>query len=460
MAYIGKVVAGGATHLVGSTLYGTCSTAAGTVAKVVVSTDFTELVTGVTIHIKFAETNTATSPTLTIQNAASNPTYTTGAKAIMKYGTTAAGTTAATSWYAGTVVALTYDGTNWIMNDHIDDTNTDTKVTQTATTANAEYEVLFSATADNTTRTEAARKSDKLKFNPSTGTLTATKVTTPTITLNGSDLGTTLSELTAKEQQNENNILLLEQMNGAKNQINIPDGTYTAGTSSYSVTNGAVTSTATDNTTHAVDLSIWTLKAGTYVFYDDSSDLSAVQYRIYKQSPDTRLTPAGQNPATFTLANDTVVYLSCYTFKTGTMTTRPMLMTKAMWDAGFTDYQPYALSNAELTAKEHVNENNISSLTDKYNRLGNVIYAKPLSELTFTKSLGGLYYSNDIDISNDFYEVYAAGLENFSNVPNVAFNIMVRNNLTLVVVVCDPTNPATLSFSAGSITMRVFGRAK
>lgn len=172
---------------------------------------------------------------------------------------------------------------------------------------------------------------------------------------------------------NENNILLLEQANGAKNQINIPNGTYTAGTSSYSVTNGAVTSTATDNTTHAIDLSIWTLKAGTYVFYDDSSDLSAVQYRIYQQSPDTRLTPAGQNPATFTLANDTVVYLSCYTFKTGTMTTRPMLMTKATWDAGFTDYQPYALSNAELTAKEQVNENNISTIQQTIGDINTVL---------------------------------------------------------------------------------------
>lgn len=51
------------------------------------------------------------------------------------------------------------------------DSNSDTKVTQTATTADAEYEVLFSTTADNTTRTEATRKSDKLKFNPSTGIL-------------------------------------------------------------------------------------------------------------------------------------------------------------------------------------------------------------------------------------------------------------------------------------------------
>lgn len=117
-------------------------------------------------------------------------------------------------------------------------------------------------------------------------------------------------------------------------------------------------------------------------------------------------------------------------------------------------------ATADKINKIAVNENNISSLTGEFNQLSNVIYAKPLSELTFTKSLGGLYYSNDIDISSDFYEVFAAGLENFSNVPNVAFNIMVRNNLTLVVVVCDPTNPAKLSFSAGSITMRVFGRTK
>ena len=51
------------------------------------------------------------------------------------------------------------------------DNNTDTKVTQTATTTNANYEILFSETADNTTRTEAARKTSGLKFNPSTNGL-------------------------------------------------------------------------------------------------------------------------------------------------------------------------------------------------------------------------------------------------------------------------------------------------
>lgn len=52
---------------------------------------------------------------------------------------------------------------------------TDENVTQTATTTNENFEILFSGTADNTTRTEGTRKNSNLTFNPSTGILTATK---------------------------------------------------------------------------------------------------------------------------------------------------------------------------------------------------------------------------------------------------------------------------------------------
>lgn len=48
-------------------------------------------------------------------------------------------------------------------------TDTNNAVTQTATSTNANYEVLFSNTADNTTRTEGARKSNAFIFNPTTG---------------------------------------------------------------------------------------------------------------------------------------------------------------------------------------------------------------------------------------------------------------------------------------------------
>lgn len=70
---------------------------------------------------------------------------------------------------SGTKVgSITINGTS---TDIYCQTNTDTKVTQTETTTSAEYEVLFSGTNDDTTRTEGARKSNKFTFNPNTGEL-------------------------------------------------------------------------------------------------------------------------------------------------------------------------------------------------------------------------------------------------------------------------------------------------
>lgn len=54
--------------------------------------------------------------------------------------------------------------------------DTDVKVTQTAddVSTGTGFELLFSATGDNTTRTEASRKSSKLTYQPSTGTIKST----------------------------------------------------------------------------------------------------------------------------------------------------------------------------------------------------------------------------------------------------------------------------------------------
>lgn len=93
-------------YSIASTAYGYCQTAAATAAKVVDMTGFT-LLEGTTIHVKFQYANTAANPTLNVNG--------TGAKAIVLYGTTAAGTTNSTSgWQAGAVVSLTYDGENWV----------------------------------------------------------------------------------------------------------------------------------------------------------------------------------------------------------------------------------------------------------------------------------------------------------------------------------------------------------
>lgn len=58
---------------------------------------------------------------------------------------------------------------------------TDQKVTQTETSGNNTYEVLFSGTADNVTRTEGTNKSNKLRFNPSTGQLMANILTADSV---------------------------------------------------------------------------------------------------------------------------------------------------------------------------------------------------------------------------------------------------------------------------------------
>ena len=134
--------------------YGTCSTAAETVAKTVSCTGFT-LVTGAEITIQFTVTNTAASPTLNVNN--------TGAKAIVyRNAAISAGYLAANRVYK-----FVYDGTNYEL---IGDVNTDTnnKVTQTVTTTDSTYPILTSATANRTaTATEAARFASAVTINPS-----------------------------------------------------------------------------------------------------------------------------------------------------------------------------------------------------------------------------------------------------------------------------------------------------
>ena len=141
--------------------FGTCSTAAATAAKVVSCTGFT-LATGARIIVKFTVTNTASSPTLNVNN--------TGAKAIVyRNAAFSAGTLAANRVYE-----FVYDGTNYELVGDIN-TDTNTKVTQTVTTTNAEYALLAMADASATaTKTNGARFSSAVTLNPSTKKITCT----------------------------------------------------------------------------------------------------------------------------------------------------------------------------------------------------------------------------------------------------------------------------------------------
>lgn len=109
------------------THYGTCSTAAATVAKTVTLTGFT-LVTGARVMVKFTVTNTASSPTLNVNS--------TGAKAIMYRGS------AITSSYlaANRVYEFVYDGTDWEL---VGDINTDSNTKNTAGSTNTSSKIFL-----------------------------------------------------------------------------------------------------------------------------------------------------------------------------------------------------------------------------------------------------------------------------------------------------------------------------
>ena len=135
--------------------YGTCSTAAATAAKVVDCTGFA-LITGAEITVKFTVTNTAASPTLNVNG--------TGAKAIYYRGAAiSAGYLAANRTYT-----FRYNGTQYELVGDIN-TDTNTKATQTNTTTAADYRVILSTNANDTTETNTLRKSTNFKANPSTG---------------------------------------------------------------------------------------------------------------------------------------------------------------------------------------------------------------------------------------------------------------------------------------------------
>lgn len=143
--------------------YTSCSTAAGTAAKSVSCTGFA-LMTGAEITVKFTATNTAGSPTLNVNNTGAKPIYYRGSAI-------SAGYLAANRTYT-----FRYNGTQY---DLVGDINIDTNnaVTQTiSNTANANYRILFSNTADDATRTEGTRKDTNLTYNPSTNTLNVVNV--------------------------------------------------------------------------------------------------------------------------------------------------------------------------------------------------------------------------------------------------------------------------------------------
>jgi hypothetical protein len=219
------------------TTVATCSTVASTSAKVVTINDSSwSLQKGCIIGVKFTNTNTATNVTLNVNN--------TGAKSIYYNASVYTGSSGNICGTANRTIYYMYDGTYWVWLSGGIDANDDNKTAQTVTTTNADYEVLFSGTADNTTRTEQARKNSNLKFNPSTGNLQATQLNGKTIGSDPKFTDTTYSDATTSES----GLMSASdktKLNGIATGATANTGTVTSVATGVGLTGGTITTSGT-----------------------------------------------------------------------------------------------------------------------------------------------------------------------------------------------------------------------
>lgn len=204
------------------THFGTCSTAAGTAAKVVSLTSFT-LVTGARITIKFTVTNTAASPTLNVNG--------TGAKPIVYRGSAiAAGYLAANRVYE-----FVYDGTNYALVGDID-TNTNTTYSAGAglTLNGTKFEHTNSVTA-------GTAKGDDSKTLAYGGTFTI-----PSVTYDAQGHITAKSTTTMTMPAVPSNVASATKLQSARN---------------FSITGGATAAAVSFNGTADVSLNVTSLNA-------------------------------------------------------------------------------------------------------------------------------------------------------------------------------------------------------
>jgi hypothetical protein len=155
MSYVGKITTEEISNaLVASTLYGTCDTAADVAAKVVQCPEFDRLMTGVTIHIKFTNENTANGAGLNVNGL--------GLKRI----------TNGHSWKKGAVVSFTYDGDCWVSNNFREDGDV---IIDRFCTEDDEYGIILCEDPDIViigTGTERLHSATTITYNPGKKALT------------------------------------------------------------------------------------------------------------------------------------------------------------------------------------------------------------------------------------------------------------------------------------------------
>lgn len=176
------------------------------------------------------------------------------------------------------------------------------------------------------------------------------------------------SEKVEQISTNENNILLVANQSVNYNVFDIANTTVTPSTGASVVkTNNTITVTSTSGNAFAHgEIYIQNFKAGTYYFSCKVDSLigQGDKHILVRETISTGnlllnliVSATGTIYGEFTVSSDITLFIgiySCYTSNSDDEISISdiAIIPKTVYDAGFTDYQPYAMSNAELTTNK------------------------------------------------------------------------------------------------------------
>lgn len=188
----------GTQHNIASSMAWKSNTAAATAAKTTTTSGITSIAEDTTVHVWFKYENTAANPTLDIGGSGAIPIVVIADSSVTKP-TVSNGY----SWPAGGVASFTLMEINsslyWVMNDA--SSVTDTKVTQTSSSENSSFPILFKSTANSNTPVTEGVKFAGPKINASTGDIAASsfngvQLKTSGFTPSGVRIGTSSTYIT------------------------------------------------------------------------------------------------------------------------------------------------------------------------------------------------------------------------------------------------------------------------
>ena len=179
-------------------------------------------------------------------------------------------------------------------------------------------------------------------------------------------LNQAVAKLENRTDVNQNNISLIEQLNGAKNYIYYAGTTetITTGGANIQVTNNGDGTLTIDGTSGSSDVYITitknsvvplSLSTGNYVLSGVDTIATNVGIVITPFGSGTQIA-ALYPPQTSTIVNISTTGNYTCVAKVNMNTTvdhaliKPFLIDKSVWDGGFVDFKQYAMSNAEITA--------------------------------------------------------------------------------------------------------------